>query len=126
VEWETDRMRFLGRGRGPDDPIALDGRALSGTTGAVLDPILSLRTRLRLAPPPLPPPLPRDGRRGGRDRRSRPGAEVSRPRRRRPHVRAGLHARASLAPAPGYLRRGGPALRAARLPRLLLRRVAAR
>ncbi len=50
VEWETDRMRFLGRGRGPDDPQALDGRALSGTTGAVLDPILSLRTRLRLAP----------------------------------------------------------------------------
>ncbi len=50
VEWETDRMRFLGRGRGPDAPRALDGRALSGTTGAVLDPILSLRTRLRLAP----------------------------------------------------------------------------
>ncbi len=50
VEWETDRMRFLGRGHGPDDPRAMDGRALSGTTGAVLDPILSLRTRLRLAP----------------------------------------------------------------------------
>jgi len=50
VEWETDRMRFLGRGRGPDNPEAMDGRALSGTTGAVLDPILSLRTRLRLAP----------------------------------------------------------------------------
>jgi len=50
VEWETDRMRFLGRGRGPDNPLAMDGRALSGTTGAVLDPILSLRTRLRLAP----------------------------------------------------------------------------
>ncbi len=50
VEWETDRMRFLGRGRGPDNPRAMDGRALSGTTGAVLDPILSLRTRLRLAP----------------------------------------------------------------------------
>ena len=50
VEWETDRMRFLGRGRGPESPAALDGRALSGTTGAVLDPILSLRTRLRLAP----------------------------------------------------------------------------
>ena len=43
-------MRFLGRGRGPDNPQAMDGRALSGTTGAVLDPILSLRTRLRLAP----------------------------------------------------------------------------
>jgi len=50
VEWETDRMRFLGRGRGPDRPQAMDGRGLSGTTGAVLDPILSLRTRLRLAP----------------------------------------------------------------------------
>ncbi|HEX9800555.1 MAG TPA: glucoamylase family protein [Thermoanaerobaculia bacterium] len=50
VEWETDRMRFLGRGRGPDRAQAMDGRALSGVTGAVLDPILSLRTRLRLAP----------------------------------------------------------------------------
>ena len=50
VEFETDRLRFLGRGRGPEDPLALDGRALSGTTGAVLDPILSLRTRVRLAP----------------------------------------------------------------------------
>jgi len=50
VEWETDRMRFLGRGRGPDDPIALDGRPLSGTTGATLDPVLSLRQRIRLAP----------------------------------------------------------------------------
>ena len=30
VEWETDRARFLGRGRGPDDPAALDGRSLSG------------------------------------------------------------------------------------------------
>ncbi len=49
VEFETDRMRFLGRGRGPEDPLALEGRALSGTTGAVLDPILSLRTRVRLA-----------------------------------------------------------------------------
>src|SRR6266566_3109053 len=50
VEWETDRTRFLGRGRTPEDPVALDGRALSGTTGAVLDPIVSLRQRIRLAP----------------------------------------------------------------------------
>ncbi|MEO7795007.1 MAG: glucoamylase family protein, partial [Thermoanaerobaculia bacterium] len=50
VEWETDRMRFLGRGRGPGDPKAMEGRALSGTTGAVLDPIFALRTRVRLAP----------------------------------------------------------------------------
>ncbi len=50
VEWETDRARFLGRGRGPDAPVALDGRALSGTTGAVLDPCFGLRHRLRIAP----------------------------------------------------------------------------
>lgn len=50
VEWETDRAQFLGRGRGPDAPQALDGRPLTGTVGAVLDPILSLRTRIRLAP----------------------------------------------------------------------------
>ena len=50
IEWETDRKRFLGRGRTPENPIALDGRALSGTTGAVLDPVLSLRRRVRIAP----------------------------------------------------------------------------
>ncbi|MGQ0570052.1 MAG: glucoamylase family protein, partial [Armatimonadota bacterium] len=50
VEWETDRAAFLGRGRGEDDPVALDGRPLSGATGAVLDTIASLRMRVRLAP----------------------------------------------------------------------------
>ncbi len=50
IEWETDRARFLGRGRTPENPVALDGRALSGTTGAVLDPVLSLRRRVRIAP----------------------------------------------------------------------------
>lgn len=50
IEWETDRGLFLGRGHAPANPIALDGRPLSGTTGAVLDPIASLRHRVRLAP----------------------------------------------------------------------------
>jgi cyclic beta-1,2-glucan synthetase len=50
VECETDRSRFLGRGRGPDDPEALDGRSLSNTSGATLDPIVSLRQRVRLQP----------------------------------------------------------------------------
>ena len=50
VEWETDRARFLGRGRSPRDPQALDGRSLSGTTGVLLDPVASLRQRVRLAP----------------------------------------------------------------------------
>src|SRR5258708_6319787 len=50
LAWETDRARFLGRGRSPGNPQALDGRALSGTPGVVLDPIVSLRQRLRLPP----------------------------------------------------------------------------
>jgi cellobiose phosphorylase len=51
IEYETDRARFLGRGRSPARPAALDSRvALSGTVGSVLDPVLSLRRRVRLAP----------------------------------------------------------------------------
>ncbi len=40
-------MRFLGRGRTPANPAALDsGSRLSRTTGPVLDPIFSLRRRV--------------------------------------------------------------------------------
>ena len=48
-EWETDRAQFLGRGRTPEDALALR-RPLSGTTGAILDPIMSLRGRVVLVP----------------------------------------------------------------------------
>ncbi|MEO5581010.1 MAG: glucoamylase family protein [Gemmatimonadaceae bacterium] len=49
VSCETDRARFIGRGRSAQDPIALDAAEdLSGTVGAVLDPVLSLRTRLTI------------------------------------------------------------------------------
>ena len=51
LQWETDRARFLGRGRGIRTPAAvIDGQPLSNTTGAVLDPIVSLRRRVRLPP----------------------------------------------------------------------------
>jgi cyclic beta-1,2-glucan synthetase len=51
VQYETDRTRFLGRGRTPANPAALDGeKRLSQTTGPVLDPILSLRRQVRVAP----------------------------------------------------------------------------
>jgi cyclic beta-1,2-glucan synthetase len=51
VTCETDRARFLGRGRSARDPIALESDGpLSGTIGAVLDPIFALRTRIRLEP----------------------------------------------------------------------------
>jgi cyclic beta-1,2-glucan glucanotransferase len=50
-EWETDRAKFLGRGRGIRTPCSvLDGQALSNTVGAVLDPIVSLRRRVRVSP----------------------------------------------------------------------------
>src|SRR6185369_7702500 len=50
-EYETDRMRFIGRNRELRAPLAmLEGHALSGTTGTVLDPIFSLRHRLRVPP----------------------------------------------------------------------------
>jgi cyclic beta-1,2-glucan synthetase len=51
IEFETDRARFLGRGRTVHAPIAVtEGRPLTNFTGAVLDPIASLRVRVRIAP----------------------------------------------------------------------------
>ncbi len=50
---ETDRARFLGRARGVRCPAALDDAAdgpLSGTTGAVLDPVCAIRVRVRIGP----------------------------------------------------------------------------
>ena len=55
-----------------DDPLALDGRALSGTTGFVLDPIVSLRQRIRLPPGAIGAPL----------LRHRHGRRIARPPRR--------------------------------------------
>ena len=47
VTYETDRAQFLGRGRNVRHPAAMDVPGqLSQTTGAVLDPIFSLRTTL--------------------------------------------------------------------------------
>lgn len=51
VQYETDRSRFLGRGHTPADPVAvMEERPLSNTVGAVLDPVFSLRQRVRLPP----------------------------------------------------------------------------
>jgi cyclic beta-1,2-glucan synthetase len=48
-EHETDRARFLGRCPPPRAPVALASREpLSGTTGDVLDPIVSLRSTFLL------------------------------------------------------------------------------
>ena len=51
TQYETDRSRFLGRGRTTADPVAVfEDRPLSNTVGAVLDPVFSLRQRVRLKP----------------------------------------------------------------------------
>jgi len=51
LEFESDRARFLGRGRHLRHPVAmLDGRPLSNTFGSVLDPVLSLRRTVRIPP----------------------------------------------------------------------------
>jgi len=51
VQFETDRARFLGRGRQVRHAGSIhDGRPLSNTVGPVLDPIVSLRRRIRLDP----------------------------------------------------------------------------
>ena len=51
AQYETDRGRFMGRGRGIRTPMSvIDGRPLSNTAGSVLDPIFSLRRRVRLNP----------------------------------------------------------------------------
>ncbi len=56
VSYETDRMRFLGRGNTVANPLALRADAadyavsLSGTQGSVLDPIAAIRQRISLDP----------------------------------------------------------------------------
>src|SRR5204862_7253603 len=51
ASFDTDRARFVGRGRTTRDPVALERNgALSRSAGAVLDPIFAIRVRVRLAP----------------------------------------------------------------------------
>lgn len=47
LSWETNRATFLGRGRNPRDPAAMERAGkLSNQTGNVLDPVFALRTQL--------------------------------------------------------------------------------
>jgi cellobiose phosphorylase len=51
LEYETDRSRFVGRGRSVSLPqVIKTNQRLSGTVGTVLDPIFSLRRRVKLSP----------------------------------------------------------------------------
>jgi len=51
ITFETDRMKFIGRGRTLAAPAAMDrGARLTGSYGAVLDPIVSIRRTVLLSP----------------------------------------------------------------------------
>ncbi len=51
IEYETDRARFLGRGHSIRNAVSIvEGQPLSNTIGPVLDPIVSLRTRIIIPP----------------------------------------------------------------------------
>ncbi len=51
IQYETDRMKWLGRGRNLKNPLAiLSGKPLSNTTGPVLDPVMSMRVKVSIEP----------------------------------------------------------------------------
>ena len=51
ISYETDRSRFIGRGRTIVDPQAMQsGARLSDSQGSVLDPIVAIRQRITLDP----------------------------------------------------------------------------
>ena len=126
-QFETDRARFLGRGRTPAEPRRAGPRG-----GALGHDRAGARPDLQ-PPPPGPPRAGRLGRRRvhhGRRRHPRRGPGAGRPvprdRRRRPRLRAGLGAQPGRAPAPALVARGGPPVPAAGLAHPLRRLGAAR
>lgn len=51
IQYETDRMQFIGRGRTISNPAAIEReKPLSNTVGPVLDPIFSHRVRVNVEP----------------------------------------------------------------------------
>ncbi|MEP7232348.1 MAG: glucoamylase family protein [Ginsengibacter sp.] len=51
ISYETDRMEFLGRGNSAANPQAINNSGpLSGNQGSVLDPIVAIRYKIKLAP----------------------------------------------------------------------------
>jgi len=51
VSFETDRMKFIGRGRNAIHPAAMDMKdGLTGSQGSVLDPVVSIQYRLKVDP----------------------------------------------------------------------------
>lgn len=51
IQYETDRMQFIGRGHTVSNPVAIEReRPLTNSIGNVLDPIFSLRVKVKVLP----------------------------------------------------------------------------
>jgi len=51
IQYETDRLKFIGRGRDVSNPLVIEqNKPLTNTVGAVLDPILSMRYMIKIEP----------------------------------------------------------------------------
>ncbi|MCE5343535.1 MAG: glycosyl transferase [Eubacteriales bacterium] len=51
MQFETDRMQWIGRGHTLQSPAVMErNKPLAGTVGAVLDPVMSLRARVSIEP----------------------------------------------------------------------------
>lgn len=51
IQYETDRLKFIGRGRNVSNPLALEpSKPLESSVGAVLDPIMGMRYMVRIEP----------------------------------------------------------------------------
>lgn len=51
ISYETDRLKFIGRGCSPMNPVAMSQSSLlSNSDGSVLDPIVAIRRRVTLGP----------------------------------------------------------------------------
>ena len=51
LQYETSRLNFIGRGRDLQNPKVMENDAsLTNTVGAVLDPVISMRKRIRIRP----------------------------------------------------------------------------
>ena len=125
VEWETDRVRFLGRGRGLEDPDRARRPArCSGTTGATLDPMLSLRQRIRLAPGGFARLAFATGMAADREAAIALCMKYADPTSAPRTFALAAHAARDRAPPSRHPAGGGAALRAPRLARLLRRPLA--
>ena len=112
VEWETDRARFIGRGRSPAESASRSTAARCRARPARCSiRSAALRDRVRLAPGAVVRVTFATGVAADRATGAGAGAQVSRRQRRLARVLDGVHARAHHAAAPGAQRRPRDAVR---------------